>query len=254
MISPVRPRSKASGLTRIRVRLMDGAGSFRFGRSLRGRGAPRALDRRAARSWQLAVAALAPLAWPSARAGGARLSRLPALGARLLAAWPARCAAVPRARRRRPRPRSTGRPSSAGRAACRSSRTAPCSLRRQLGQRRKLGSTSCAAVAGSAGCRAARGAPRRPAISSSRSSHVLEVLRRAHDRVDDRPDEREQRGRRRAADQHRVVDAPARVRVGPVDQREPDHDQEEDQQVDGQVEAVVLDAEEGEGHAMGCSR
>src|SRR5690242_2609868 len=41
--------------------------------------------------------------------------------------------------------------------------------------------------------------------------HVFEVLGRAHDHVDDRAHEREQRGRDRAADQHRVGDPAARV-------------------------------------------
>ncbi len=53
-------------------------------------------------------------------------------------------------------------------------------------------------------------------------AHVLEVLRRPHDRVDDRADEREQARCGRAADQHRIGHPPARVGVGPVDQREPD--------------------------------
>src|ERR1019366_8958723 len=36
--------------------------------------------------------------------------------------------------------------------------------------------------------------------------HVLQVLGRTQDHVDDRADEREQRSRRRAADQHRIDD------------------------------------------------
>ena len=79
-------------------------------------------------------------------------------------------------------------------------------------------------------------------------AHVREVLRRAHDRVDDRAHEREQRRGGGTADQHRVGDAPPGVRVGPVDQREPDDDQEENQQVDGQVQSVVVDPEDGWHH------
>jgi hypothetical protein len=78
-------------------------------------------------------------------------------------------------------------------------------------------------------------------------AHVVEVLRGAHDHVDDRPDEREEDRRgRRAADQHGVGDPPSRVRVRPVRQREVDHDEEEDHEVDGQVEAVRLDPEDRE--------
>jgi hypothetical protein len=78
-------------------------------------------------------------------------------------------------------------------------------------------------------------------------AHVVEVLGRPHDRVDDRPDEREQRRERRAADQHRIVDPPARVRERPEHERRPDDDQHEDQDVDGRVERVVVDAEDAEG-------
>jgi len=42
-------------------------------------------------------------------------------------------------------------------------------------------------------------------------ANVVEILRGAHDHVDDRPQEREQRGRGGTADQHRVGDAPAGV-------------------------------------------
>jgi hypothetical protein len=80
---------------------------------------------------------------------------------------------------------------------------------------------------------------------------VVEVLRRAYDRVDDRADEGEQRGGRGAPDQHRVVDAPAGVGVRPEDERGPDHDEDEDQHGHGLVEAVVGDPEDAEGeHAV----
>ena len=78
-------------------------------------------------------------------------------------------------------------------------------------------------------------------------AHVLEVLGRTHDQVDDRADEREQRRGGGAADQQRVGDAPARVGEGPVHQREPDNDEEQEQQVDRQLQTVVLDAENGHG-------
>jgi hypothetical protein len=76
-------------------------------------------------------------------------------------------------------------------------------------------------------------------------AHVLEVLGRAHDQVHDRPDEREQRSRRGARDEHRVRDPAVSVGEGPVDQREPDHHEEQEKQVDGQCQPTVLDAEQG---------
>ena len=111
----------------------------------------------------------------------------------------------------------------------------------QCGQRRKLGLDLVPAVAAGAVLEQLQPLLRGPDLELALVG-VLEVLRRPHDHVDDRPDEREQRRGRRAADQHRVVEPAARVRVGPIDQREPDHEQKEDEQVDDQVEAVVLDA------------
>jgi hypothetical protein len=77
-------------------------------------------------------------------------------------------------------------------------------------------------------------------------AHVVEVFRRTDDRVDDRAHEREQRGDRRARDEHQVVDAPARVGERPEHEREPDDDEHEDEDVDGRVERVVVDAEDAE--------
>ena len=74
-------------------------------------------------------------------------------------------------------------------------------------------------------------------------AHVLEVLGRAQDHVDDRADEREQRRHRRTADQHRIVDPPARVGVCPVDQREVQDGDEQDQQIHGQIQAAAFDSE-----------
>ena len=48
------------------------------------------------------------------------------------------------------------------------------------------------------------------------------------------------------ADQHRVVDAAAGVGERPEDQRHPDDEQHEDQDVDRRVDAVVVDAEDAE--------
>ena len=60
-------------------------------------------------------------------------------------------------------------------------------------------------------------------------AHVRQVLRWPHDQVYDRPHEREQGGRRGAANKHRVGDAAACVGEGPVDQRQPDDDEEQQQ-------------------------
>ena len=77
---------------------------------------------------------------------------------------------------------------------------------------------------------------------------LVEELRRAKDRVDDRPDEREQRRRGRARDQHGIVDPPPGVEEGPRDERKPNDDQKQDEEVDDEVESVVGDAEEAESH------
>ena len=80
--------------------------------------------------------------------------------------------------------------------------------------------------------------------------HVLEVLRRAEDRVDERADEREdERGRDGDRDEDRIGDAPPRVLVRPEHEREPEDDEEEQRQpliavhVPGVEE--VLDPREG---------
>jgi hypothetical protein len=72
-------------------------------------------------------------------------------------------------------------------------------------------------------------------------AHVVQVLRRPDDHVHDRPDEREQRCSCGAADQHRISDAPARVGIRPVNERQPDHHQEQQQQIHDQVDRAVLD-------------
>ena len=78
-------------------------------------------------------------------------------------------------------------------------------------------------------------------------AHVVEILGRADDHVDDRADEREQRGGGGAADQQRVGDPPPGVGVGPVDERQPDHDQEQQNELDREVERAVVDTEDGVG-------
>jgi hypothetical protein len=77
-------------------------------------------------------------------------------------------------------------------------------------------------------------------------AHVIQVLRGPHDHVHERPDEREDRRGGGAPDQHGVLQAPPGVRVRPVDQRQPQDDDEEQQQVDGEVQPAVVDAEHGD--------
>ena len=76
-------------------------------------------------------------------------------------------------------------------------------------------------------------------------AHVVEILRGPHDHVDDGPDEGEEGRHGRAADEHRIGDPPASVRVRPVHERQPDHDQEDNQQVHSGIDAAVADAENG---------
>src|SRR5215211_3439879 len=76
-------------------------------------------------------------------------------------------------------------------------------------------------------------------------TYVHQVLGRANDEVHDRPDEREQRCRGGARDEHRVRDPAMGVAVRPVHQREPDDHEEQQQQVDRQSQPVVFDAEQG---------
>ena len=53
----------------------------------------------------------------------------------------------------------------------------------------------------------------------------------------------------REPDHHRVGDPPPRILVGPVDQREVQDRQEQDQQIDHEAEAAAFDPEVGErGH------
>ncbi len=72
-------------------------------------------------------------------------------------------------------------------------------------------------------------------------AHVVEELRRAHDQVDDRPDEREEGRERRADDQQRVVDAPASVGERPEDQRQIEHAENEQRDAGVRLQRAVLD-------------
>src|SRR5690349_20107990 len=73
---------------------------------------------------------------------------------------------------------------------------------------------------------------------------VLEELGRPHDRVDGGADVGEEGADRRAGDQERIGDTAARVEIGVDDQREPDDDDRQQEEGDGQVETAVADAED----------
>ena len=81
-------------------------------------------------------------------------------------------------------------------------------------------------------------------------AHVLDVLRRAEEEVDDRADERRHEPEhRRHRDEPRILDPPARVLVDPVGGREPEDGDEEDRQVArhhprARVEEVVDSSEQ----------
>src|SRR4051794_4782882 len=78
---------------------------------------------------------------------------------------------------------------------------------------------------------------------------VLQVLRRPDDHVDDRPGEREEEGGTgRGGDEERILDPAAGVGEGVVDEREPDDDEYEDQELERGVQRVALDPEDGGGH------
>ena len=225
MTSPVRPRSNASGLTRISVRSMAAgrlgtvtAGARRaldgcaLGCVARARRGPRLTRRHrsgrrrggAARPPSRRLAGLAHLGLAVRADLPARVERLAADGARLL------------------------QPPQAARAA----------EERLL----DLEAAVLAVLMLDVGEPRLRGRDLELPLA-----HVVEVLRRAHDQVDDRPDEREQRRRRGARDQHRIGDPAVSVAPRPVDEREPDHHEEQQQQVDRKVQPAVFDAEQGDG-------
>ncbi len=77
---------------------------------------------------------------------------------------------------------------------------------------------------------------------------VVEELRRPEDRVDERPDVREERGCSGAAHQERVGDSPACVGEGEHDEGDPDRNQNQDHQRRGQVQSSVFNSEDGERH------
>ena len=84
-------------------------------------------------------------------------------------------------------------------------------------------------------------------------AHVLEVLGRPEQHVDERADERDEAERGRDPDEQPVLDAAPRVLVDPVDGRDPEDDHEEDREVPDhvprrRVEEVVDAAEGGRGH------
>jgi len=77
-------------------------------------------------------------------------------------------------------------------------------------------------------------------------AHVFQELGGPDDHVDEGPHEgQDQCGDRRRADDPGIRDAPARVGPAPVDDGQPDDDQEQNQQVDGKIDPAVGDAEDG---------
>ena len=79
---------------------------------------------------------------------------------------------------------------------------------------------------------------------------VLQILGGTNDHVNDRAHEREQRRGGRATDEHRIGDPAAGVGVGPIDERQPNHDEEQDDQIRREIEPAALDAEDGEGEHL----
>jgi hypothetical protein len=75
-------------------------------------------------------------------------------------------------------------------------------------------------------------------------AHILQVLRWPDYQVDDGADEGKQRRGRGAADQHRVPDPAPCIGVGPVDQRDPEDHEEQQQEVDREVQPIVGDPED----------
>jgi hypothetical protein len=73
---------------------------------------------------------------------------------------------------------------------------------------------------------------------------VFEKLRRSHDGVDGGAQIWDECTDRRDTDQEGVGDASPGVEIRVDDQRQPDNDQHEDEEVDDQIEAVVADTED----------
>src|SRR5437763_4991081 len=83
-------------------------------------------------------------------------------------------------------------------------------------------------------------------------AHVLEVLRRPEQHVHERAEVWDHEADRHGGgDQDRILDAPLRVLVDPVADREPERDQEEEEQVENDVPGIrrkeVVDPAEGAG-------
>jgi hypothetical protein len=72
-------------------------------------------------------------------------------------------------------------------------------------------------------------------------AHVVEELRRADDQVDDRADEREEGGERRADHQQRVVDPPAGIGERPEDQGQVQRDQDHQRDAGSRLQGAVVD-------------
>jgi hypothetical protein len=78
---------------------------------------------------------------------------------------------------------------------------------------------------------------------------VGEELRRAQDRVDDRADEGDERGRGGRRDEDRVGDTAPCVGPRPIDEGQPDDHENQDQQIDREVQRAVVNSEQRCEHA-----
>src|ERR1044072_2511550 len=219
--SPLRARSKASGLTRIRVRLTAGGPLLSIGfRSLL------LLLLRSGRRWCLLLARgrLAALRGPFA-------ARPLALAAqRFLAVGAERPARVDRF--------ATARAGGLEAAlALRAAHVVP--VDREL-----------AAGAGGLG-QLADPQLRRLDLQLALVG-VLKELRRAHDRVNGGAEVGNEGGEGRATDQEGVGDTALGVEGRVDDQGQPDDDQHQDEEVDDQIEAAVADAEYRCSHGWGA--
>src|SRR4051794_30512089 len=237
--SPVRARWKASGFTRISVRLTGGAplgssgwgslfvllrgGRLLFGLRAGGRAAFGAL-----------LAGLALFAFGAllgrGRALGARLA--PALGRGVFPSWPLGQGALAV---------GTEGPARVYRLAAARTGVLETALTLRAAQEVLLDRVFAVGTGG-------LGQLAHPQLGGPDLQlpfvGVLEKLGGTHDRVDGSADVGKEGADRRAGDQEGVGDAALRVEVCVDDQRQPDDNDRQDEEGDGKVEAVVRDAED----------
>src|SRR3954447_3937197 len=219
--SPLRARSKASGLTRIRVRLTAGA-PLLFG-------------------WLGPFARLRRSFLAARRGLPFRRRRLALFGVATFAARPLAAAAEARLAVRAEAPAGVDR-LAAGRARVLEAALAVRAAEEVLLDR---------VLAVRAALVAQLAHPQLGGFDLQLALvRVLQVLRRPHDRVDGGADVGEEGGDGGAGDQERVGDPAARIEVGVDDQRQPEDDQHQQEEGGDQVEAAVGDAEDRLGHGF----